>query len=41
MKQVGAWILEALQHHDNDAELTRIRATIAEFAINFPVPGIG
>lgn len=40
MKQVGAWILEALQHHDSDAELTRIRATIAEFAINFPVPGI-
>ena len=40
MKQVGTWILEALKHHDSDTELARIRATIAEFAINFPVPGI-
>ena len=40
MKQVGTWILEALKHHDSDTELARIRTTIAEFAINFPVPGI-
>ena len=40
MKQVGAWILEVLKHTDDDAELTRIRGTIAEFARGFAVPGI-
>ncbi len=41
MKQVGAWILEVLKHTDDEAELTRIRGTIAEFAQGFSVPGIG
>lgn len=41
MKRVGAWILDVLKHADNDAELERIRKEIAEFAHDFPVPGIG
>ena len=40
MKKVGAWILEVLKNCDNDSELTRIRAEIAEFTKAFPVPGI-
>ncbi len=40
MKKVGAWILEVLRNSDKDAELSRIRAEIAEFAKAFPVPGI-
>ena len=40
MKRVGAWILEVLKHTDDDAELTRIRGAIAEFARGFAVPGI-
>ena len=41
MKKVGAWILEVLRATDNEAELNRIRSEIAEFANDFPVPGIG
>lgn len=41
MKKVGAWILEVLKHTDDDDQLSRIRAEIAEFAKDFPVPGIG
>ncbi|MEZ6122226.1 MAG: serine hydroxymethyltransferase [Planctomycetaceae bacterium] len=40
MKKVGQWILEVLKHTDNDSQLERIRNDIAEFAQNFPVPGI-
>ena len=40
MKQVGAWILEALKNADNASELNRVRSAIAEFARRFPVPGI-
>lgn len=40
MKIVGAWILDVLKNCDNDSELTRIRAEIAEFTKAFPVPGI-
>jgi glycine hydroxymethyltransferase len=41
MKQVGAWILDVLRNTENDSELGRIRREIAEFAKDFPVPGIG
>jgi glycine hydroxymethyltransferase len=40
MKQVGAWILKALQAHDNPQQLAAIRGEIAEFAKHYPVPGI-
>jgi glycine hydroxymethyltransferase len=40
MKKVGAWILETLKNADNESELKRIRAAVAEFAGTYPVPGI-
>ncbi len=40
MKKVGGWILDVLKHTESDADLTRIRQEIAEFAKNYPVPGI-
>jgi glycine hydroxymethyltransferase len=40
MKRVGAWILEVLKNTENESELSRIREAIAEFAENYPVPGI-
>ena len=41
MKQVGAWILDALQHADNDARLDQIHDAVRDFAVDYPVPGIG
>ncbi|MEZ6059166.1 MAG: serine hydroxymethyltransferase [Planctomycetaceae bacterium] len=41
MKRVGEWILDALNHADSEEQLSRIRTEVAEFAVNFPVPGIG
>ncbi|HUG20532.1 MAG TPA: serine hydroxymethyltransferase [Planctomycetaceae bacterium] len=40
MKQIGAWILEALKHADDETVLSRIREEIAQFTKPFPVPGI-
>jgi glycine hydroxymethyltransferase len=40
MKQVGAWILEALRNADNDEVLSRIKEEISQFTKPFPVPGI-
>ncbi len=40
MKQVGAWILEALKNTDNDDAISRIKEEIAQFTKPFPVPGI-
>lgn len=40
MKQVGDWILTVLKSADDDATIQRVRGEIAEFAKNFPVPGI-
>jgi glycine hydroxymethyltransferase len=40
MKRVGAWILEVLKHTDDESALNRIKNEIAEFAKDFPVPGI-
>ncbi|MBD3676153.1 MAG: serine hydroxymethyltransferase [Planctomycetaceae bacterium] len=40
MKQVGAWILEALKNADSDDTLSRIKEEIAQFTKPFPVPGI-
>ncbi len=40
MKQIGGWVLEALQNHDNEAELTHIKDAVEEFCLKFPVPGL-
>lgn len=41
MKKVGRWILNVLAKHDDPASIQAARAEIAEFARNYPVPGIG
>ncbi|MFZ9092026.1 MAG: serine hydroxymethyltransferase, partial [Planctomycetaceae bacterium] len=41
MKKVGSWILNVLAKHDDPASIQAARAEIAEFAGNYPVPGIG
>lgn len=41
MKKVGRWILNVLAKHDDPASIQAARAEIAEFAGNYPVPGIG
>ncbi len=38
MKQIGEWIIEALQGADDLDVLAQIRGTIAEFCQSFPVP---
>ncbi len=40
LRQVGQWILRAMQSADTPAELEAIREEIRMFARNFPVPGI-
>jgi glycine hydroxymethyltransferase len=40
MQQVGEWILKVLRGADDDALIASVRAEIAEFARDFPVPGI-
>ena len=40
MRQVGSWILQALRAADDADTLSRIRAEVREFAVQFPVPGI-
>ena len=40
MRQIGAWMLTALQAPDNDAQLSNIRAAVAELCQSFPVPGL-
>ncbi len=41
MQNVGGWILEVLKHADDEATITRVRGEIAEFCLDYPVPGIG
>lgn len=40
MRQVGEWILEVLRAPEDEPRLARIRQAVAEFAVNYPVPGI-
>ncbi|TWT55593.1 Serine hydroxymethyltransferase [Thalassoglobus neptunius] len=40
MKQVGDWILRVLRSTDDESKVQAIRSEIAQFAKNFPVPGI-
>jgi glycine hydroxymethyltransferase len=41
MRKVGAWISQVLRAPEDMPLATRVRAEIAEFARQFPVPGIG
>jgi glycine hydroxymethyltransferase len=40
MRRVGAWILQVLAAPDDADLASRVRGEIAEFAKNFPVPGV-
>jgi glycine hydroxymethyltransferase len=40
MQQVGEWILTVLRAADDEDVITTVRAEIADFAKDFPVPGI-
>lgn len=41
MRQVGEWILTVLRSPDDDRSIEKVRSEIADFASDFPVPGIG
>jgi glycine hydroxymethyltransferase len=38
MRTVGAWMLDALKHHDDAARLAGIREQVRELCTSFPVP---
>ena len=38
MKQVAAWIHQALQAHDDEAELAKIHQAVKEFCTQYPLP---
>ncbi len=40
MKKVGAWILQVFKSPEDQSILDRVRKEVAQFAGNFPVPGI-
>ncbi|QDU36631.1 Serine hydroxymethyltransferase [Maioricimonas rarisocia] len=40
MRKVGAWILDVLKAPEDEAVAQRVRGEIAEFARDYPVPGI-
>lgn len=40
MDKIAEWIDRALQNHDNEAELTKIKNEVEEMCLTFPVPGI-
>ena len=40
MKKLAAWIVLALQNHQNEEKLTEIKKEVEEFCIQFPVPGV-
>jgi glycine hydroxymethyltransferase len=40
MKKLGAWIIDALKNHSDEARLEEIRKEVEKFCLKFPVPGI-
>ena len=40
MRQVGDWMLEVLQHADDEAQLSKIQSAVMEMCQRFPVPGL-
>ena len=41
MQRLAGWIVAALRHHDDEAELERLRGEVEEVCSQFPVPGLG
>lgn len=40
MQQIGDWIAEVIDHVADDRTIERVRGSVREFAVQFPVPGI-
>ncbi len=40
MKTLGGWIVDALEHADDEAYLSGLRATVEDFCSRYPVPGL-
>jgi len=40
MERIGAWIMDALRHRDDESHLEKLRAEVEAFCRGFPVPGI-
>ena len=40
MRQIGNWIADALQRHDDAEYLASLRGSVEEFCCGFPVPGL-
>ncbi len=41
MKEVGAWILDALKHHEDQSKLASIKGEVSQLCQQFPVPAAG
>ncbi|MGE5140261.1 MAG: serine hydroxymethyltransferase [Rudaea sp.] len=40
MLQIGEWTVHVLTHMDDEAEISRVRQAVKQFALKYPVPGI-
>ena len=40
MKTLGGWIVDALQHADDESYLAGLRPTVEAFCSRYPVPGL-
>lgn len=40
MKKLAAWIVSALQNHQNEEKLAEIKKEVEAFCLQFPVPGV-
>ncbi len=40
MHQIGDWIVQVLDHINDDGEIARVREAVRAFALQYPVPGI-
>ncbi len=40
MQQIGDWIADVVENISDDARITRVRESVREFSLQFPVPGI-
>ncbi len=41
MDRLGAWMVEAMTQHEDEAVLAKVKAEVEELCSQFPVPGIG
>ncbi len=40
MERIGAWIVDALKHHEDPKYLQKLKADVETMCMNFPVPGL-